>query len=206
MKLILQPRYRMVLFALLAVGLAAWSPAESAAQSSETRMGFSLVAGAGVFVAQDKEYYADIAADLYPEVGFLVDVEFIRAGLKFGLIYRKTEVSEWYEDWYGEHYYYDEFTRAYMPVQAELLIAPRTGMGVSPYVGLSPGAFVSIGDDEDHLFAISVKAGLEFDIEPLLLYGDLRYTFAERAVTYGDNIQAGGFMIVFGGGIRLGTS
>jgi len=171
--------------------------------NGQTRMGIAGTVGAGLFVASDKEYYGGISTDLYPEVGIQLDVSMIRLGLKFAYIYRKVELYMW--GWDGNSYwdYYYEYTLSYLPVQAEFLIAPLSGQEISPYAGLMVGLFIATGDNEDHLPALSPKLGLEANLEPLLVYGDIRYTYAP----HGDaDANAGGFMLVLGMGIRLGLS
>jgi len=165
-------------------------------------------AGVGLFVAADKDYYGGIQTDLYPEIGGQIGISLIRIGLKAAYIYRKAEMMVWVYDPYFDDYYYDyyEYTLAYLPVQGELLIAPLDAMYdmpiISPYIGVMIGSFIPTGDNDDGLFALSLKAGSDINVEPLFLYGDIRYTWANHDYGY-DTINAGGFMIVGGMGLRL---
>lgn len=172
-------------------------------------MGFSATAGGGLFVAADKKYYGDISVDVYPEVGFQIDVSLVRLGLMTGLIYRKME--QWgfyyYDDYYSDPYYsnyHREYTLAFLPVQAQILIAPLSGgkdYMFSPYIGLMAGAFIPVGDNDSTLPAFSGKLGAEFVLSPIILYGDVRYTYAKD-----EDRDAGGVMLVVGGGLRFGTT
>lgn len=158
-------------------------------------------AGAGLFVAADKDYYGGISTDLYPEIGAALDISIIRLGLKFGYIYRKVTIDEWFWDGWNYYSYHLEYTLAYLPVQGEILIAPLRGQTATPYFGLMVGAFIPTGDNDKVVPAISPKLGLEMNLEPLLVYGDIRYTYAP----YSDiDRNVGGFMIVVGMGLRLG--
>jgi hypothetical protein len=161
-----------------------------------TRFGISGVAGGGVFVAADKDYYHDISADIYPEIGIMMDLSVVRAGVKVGWIYRKVEW--WFYPYHGS------YTLSFLPVQLDLLVAPLSGHMITPYVGISPGVFIPVGDNEDVLPAISLKLGMELVGGPFLLYGDLRYTYAKED-NYRESINAGGVMLVIGGGIRVGS-
>ncbi len=199
--------------ALLCVFAVTLIPSVSHAQ----QMGVSFVGGLGLFVVSDKDVYADIAADLYPEVGLMIDVSIIRAGVKAGLIYRSYEEWSTYYDPYNYNPYYDEYTRSFVPLQLDLQIAPLIGSDITPYVGIMPGIFISVGDDDENPLAISIKGGLEFKMEPLILYGDLRYTYAKAdlpkltlnpwggGVGRVEDVDLGGFMIVVGGGLRFGS-
>lgn len=142
--------------------------------SAQPRSGITASGGAGLFVAADKDYYMGISTDLYPELGIQLDASLIRLGLKCGLIYRKKEIWSWYG--------YEEYTLSYLPVQAEFLIAPLDMMSkdnlLSPYVGLMAGAFIAIGDNDETLPAFSLKLGSEIHLDPLMAYGDIRYTYA----------------------------
>jgi len=166
----------------------------------EVRMGVAGTAGAGIFVAQDKDYYAGISADLYPELGLQLHVDMIRAGLKVAYIYRKVERYTWGNYYYD--YYYDEYkyTLSYVPIQTEILLAPMIYEGLSPYAGIMGGMFIAAGDNTENFPAVSPKLGLEYKTNPILVYGDMRYTWASK-----DNIDAGGFMLVVGFGIYLGN-
>jgi len=159
-------------------------------------------AGAGLFVVAEKDYYGGIQTDLYPEIGGQIGISLIRVGLKAAYIYRKVEIMEWSYD-----YYYDyEYTLAYLPLQGELLLAPLDAMPniqiISPYIGAMIGCFIPTGDNDDALFAFSLKAGSDINVEPLFLYGDIRYTWANHDIGY-QTVNAGGLMIVGGMGLRL---
>lgn len=178
--------------------------------SAQTRVGITAGAGVGLFVVADKDYYGDISADLYPEIGFQLDASLIRLGLKFAYIYRKAErmgFYSYYDPYWGWQYdyYYYEYTLSYLPVQAEFLIAPLDAVSkdnlLSPYIGLMAGAFIATGDNDETLPAFSIKLGSEVHLDPLVAYGDIRYTWAPH-----DDVNAGGFMIVAGLGLRLGLS
>lgn len=166
-------------------------------------MGVSLVGGLGLFVVSDEDFYGDIAVDLYPEAGIMIDVSMIRVGVKAGLIYRKEES---YVSW-GYGMSYTEYTRSFIPLQLDLQIAPLVDSDITSYVGIMPGIFISVGDDDESPLAISIKGGLEFKLEPLILYGDLRYTYAnfDFDSPFVDDVNAGGFMAVIGGGLRFGS-
>jgi len=163
------------------------------------RTGISAKAGAGLFVAADKDYYFGISTDLYPELGFQLDVSLIRLGLKFGYIYRKEEIYwGWYEHW--------KYTLSYLPAQFEFLIAPLDIILkrpiFSPHIGLMAGAFIATGDNDKSLPAFSIELGSELHIvDPFLLYGDFRYTYAPN-----NDVNAGGLMIVAGMGVQLSFS
>jgi len=185
---------------------------------AKTRLGITAGAGCGLFIAADKEYYGDISTDLYPEIGFQLDASLIRLGLKCAYIYRKVERWGYYSyydphwGWYEESYWY-EYTLSYLPAQFEVLIAPLDARSqdniISPYVGLMAGAFIATGDNDKTLPAFSIKAGSEIHLDPLVLYGDIRYTYApheEGAGLERGTVNAGGVMIVAGIGLRLDLS
>lgn len=165
-----------------------------------TRMGITGLMGAGLFVAADKDYYGGISTDLYPEIGLQIDVSMLRLGIRAGYIYRKVEFFTWI--WYPSSSW--EYTLAYVPLQAEILLAPMSGQIVTPYVGVAPGVFIPAGDNDDALFTASIKLGLEASLEPLIMYGDIRYTYA-RHDTGLESADAGGVMLIVGGGVRLGN-
>jgi len=166
----------------------------------QMKIGIAGTAGAGLFVAQDKDYYAGISADLYPELGLQLHVEMFRGGLKVGYIYRKVEEYSWYYNSYGDWYSEYKYTLSFVPVQAEILLAPMIYEGLSPYAGIMGGMFIAAGDNTENFPAISPKIGLEYKTSPILVYGDLRYTWASK-----NSVDAGGVMLVVGFGIYLGT-
>lgn len=170
---------------------------------AQIRVGITAGAGAGLFIASDKDYYGGISTDLYPEIGFQLDASFIRLGLRFAYIYRKIEETYW---WYDYSYHW-EYTVSYLPAQFEFLIAPLDAISkdnlISPYAGLMAGAFIATGDNNKTLPAFSLKLGSELHLDPLMAYGDVRYTYAPNSDA---DVNAGGFMIVAGLGLRLGLS
>lgn len=192
--------------AMILISLSTAAGQTAGKKSSGTRMGISGLAGAGIFFATDDDYYFNEGTDLYPEIGLQLDVSLVRMGIKAAAIYRKYEAWGWYSDPYGYYSYHDEYTIAFIPVQAEFLIAPLSAMmksDITPYFGFMAGAFIPVGDNDEVLFAPSIKAGMEFSLEPLILYGDLRYTYAKDS---NRELNAGGVMLVVGAGLRLGTS
>ena len=171
------------------------------------KIGVSGGFGAGLFIASDEDYYGGIRTDLYPEMGLQLNISLVRLGVKFAYIYRKIEISgyySWYDPYYGwqyDYYYYD-YTLAYLPIQGEFLIAPLDATAknilISPYFGFMTGVFVPTGDNEDVLSAFSIKLGSDINLEPLFMYGDIRYTYASH-----NDTNAGGFMVVCGMGVRF---
>jgi len=90
-----------------------------------------------------------------------------------------------------------------MPIQGEIMYFPTSGNegGVaSPFVALMLGEYVQIKnkkfDDVDP--AVSIRAGLEFSLEPVYLYYDLRFTHAGKFASY-----YGGFATTIGIGLYL---
>lgn len=157
---------------------------------------FQAGVGAGVFVASDDDSYMGINADLYPEVRLQIGVSMIRLGARVGAIYRKREIT-----WSGAYSGYEEYTMAFLPVQAEVLLAPFDiwpNALIRPYVGALGGAFLPVGDNDETIPALSGIVGADVPLQFVFLYGDLRYTFASHDGDYG------GFMAVIGMGLRLG--
>lgn len=153
--------------------------------------------GFGLFAAQDKDYYSESSTGIYSEIGVALDVSIVRLGFKIGYIFQSVGVIEVNDrvDTLGA------YTLSYLPVQGEILFSPFRGQAVTPYAGLMVGAFIPTGDNDYVLPAISPKFGLEMNLEPIFVYGDIRYTYAP----YSDlDINAGGFTIVLGMGLRLG--
>ncbi len=189
---------------------------------AKTRLGVSAGAGTGLFIATDKDYYAGVSTDLYPEIGFQLDASLVRLGLKFAYIYREVkrwEYYSYYDPYWGwtDFSYYEHYTLSFLPVQAEFLIAPldatKQDNTISPYVGLMAGAFIATGDNKKTLPAFSIKLGSEVHFQPLILYGDIRYTYAPDKTVTGIGYErgsktknAGGVMIVAGIGLRLDLS
>jgi len=183
------------IFVITFIIIMAFVPAISMAQ---TAISFTFAGGAGLFIAQDKDYYAGISTDLYPEIGMQLNVTIIKLGLKAGFIYRKITESGY--SYYGTYYssYSYEYTFAFIPAQGEFLIAPLGRNIISPYAGMMAGAFIPVGDNDKVLVAISPKVGGELNFGPFAPYGDIRYTYAKDG-----DWNAGGFMIVIGLGIKL---
>jgi len=173
--------------------------------NSQTRTGISLMGGMGLFVAADQDYYYGIKTDAYPELAFQADMSLIRLGLHFGFIYRKFELGQFFFDpSTGSSFSYQESVLSFIPIQAEIGIAPLDALSgehlVSPFVSLLGGVFIPAGDNDEILPAFTLRAGLEAHLEPLIGFGDIRYTFSSD-----DGTNAGGFFVMIGGGIRLGN-
>lgn len=161
--------------------------------------------GIGLFVVDDQDYYYGIKTDAYPELAFQADISLIRLGLHFGFIYRKFELEQYYYDPFtGSYYSYQEAILSFIPIQAEIGIAPLDALPgehiVSPFVSLLVGAFLPAGDNDETLPAFTFRAGLEGHLDPLIGFGDIRYTLASD-----DGTNAGGFYIMIGGGLRIGN-
>lgn len=165
--------------------------------------GVSLSGGLGLFISTDDAVYFDTSVDLYPEVGGSIDISMLRLGLKAGLIYRELEVEGYYYDPYYYNDFYYDYTIAFIPVQAELLLAPLAAGKVlptfSPYVGGMVGAFIPVGDNDETIPAFSVKAGADINMDPIFLYLDGRYTHAPK-----DSRNYGGIILMAGAGLRFG--
>lgn len=179
------------------------SPFLASQSMGETRVGISATGGLGVFVPAEKDYYMGSGADLYPEIALQMDVSMIRAGLRLGYIWRKKT-----EEYYSYYNYSSwEYTVSFLPAQAEICIFPldliKPDTIISPYVGLMAGAYIATGDNDKTLPAFSIKLGSEMRLEPFVAYGDIRYTLANDSRV---DMNAGGFMIVCGLGLRYGTS
>lgn len=184
------------------------------------RMGATALGGVGIFVPADDAVYNDVSVDLYPEIGLQIDVSALRLGLKVGWIYNRISYYEEYYDDFGYWYDTGEYTRSYIPLQAEVLVAPLDLVMedpiLSPYAGVMAGTFLSIGDVDDTSPAFSVKVGSEIRWDPIVLYGDIRYTWAmtdsgswsgNPYIYYSrDDVNVGGWMIVVGMGLRLDLS
>lgn len=176
-------------------------------------VGISMSAGAGVFVAADEVVYGGIGTDLYPEIGGDLEFSMVRLGLKVGAIYRKYEIAYDYDYYYSSHTY----TMAFLPVQAELLLAPLAGgkklPTISPYIGGMAGVFVPVGDNDEVVPAFSLKAGADLNFEPIFIYGDVRYTHASKDVQNSNpflqdhsvDSDFGGVMVICGIGFRFGS-
>jgi len=183
--------------------------AAAPAARAETRFGVSGLAGLGLFVAAEDELYGNVAADIYPEVAMRIDVSALRFGGRFGFIYRNFEAIIFeYDPYSGYSYsYVEDFTRSFIPVQAEFLVAPLDLMSTdpvfSPYFGGLAGYFVSVGDDDKSVPALSLVAGAEIHFDPVVAYLDARYTRAKSDDYFDANF--GGVTIVAGFGLRLGT-
>lgn len=173
---------------------------------SQTRTGISLQVGMGLFAVADEEYYFGIKTDAYPELAFQSDMSLIRLGLRFGFIYRKYELSYSFFDPFSGRYYssYQEATLSFIPIQAEIGIAPLDALPgehiVSPFVSILGGVFIPTGNNDETLLAFTLRAGLEGHLDPLLGFADIRYTIASDGDT-----NAGVFFIMVGGGLRLGN-
>ncbi len=186
---------------------------------NKTRIGIAGTIGGGLFITADQDFYGGIGVDIYPELGIMIDYSMIRLGLKTGLIYRKHELYFEYSDSWGNYYSdYSEYTLAFLPIQGEVLIAPLSGQDITPFVGIMAGMFLAVGDNEENGIAISPKVGLEASFDPIIFYGDVRYTYAPitsevylgdyknfQTPQYGSfDVDAGGLIFTLGIGIRLG--
>ena len=194
-------------FTVLTIGLFITMTLPSMAQNT---LGITASAGLGAFISTNKDYYGGISTDIYPELGGELNISLVRLGLKAGLIYRKysytgyTAVYSYGYNGYSYNYepFNSTFKQVFIPVQAELLIAPPIGSGdfvFSPYFGGMIGEFIAAGDNSNSLFAISFKVGGEIALGGVVIpYGDIRYTIANDG-----GANAGGIMIVVGMGVRI---
>lgn len=193
------------IFALVLLsGLFVLIGVQHALAQTQTRVGISANFGLGVFVSQNRNAYLGIKTDLYPEAGVQLDLSLLRLGLKAGLIYRKSKIL-FFDPRFGN--FEESFTIAFVPIQAEILLAPLDAIDpdtdFSPYFGLMGGVFVAAGDNDETVGTVSFKLGSELRLASFaILFGDIRYTFADFDAAFEDNL--GGVIVMAGLGIRLG--
>lgn len=193
------------LIAILACG------ASGPAACSDLALTGSL--GLGGLFPSSPELYGDRSALFYPEARAQFEMPFLRLGARVARI--GSTQQEWRltrccpEEWERLNY-----TRAFVPVQGELLLAPGgvpMGSGkLRAYAGFALGAYVATGDNQINELSPEIVLGLDLLFDPTLVYGDLRYSFPETpgpqtgpgaVVQYG-NIGAGGVTAVIGVGLR----
>jgi hypothetical protein len=172
-----------------------------------TRLGVSGSLGGGLFFPSDQSIYTDVVtnalygdliADPYPEVGLQLRASTIRTGLRVGFLHHMYASPDPGCDPGGIVMACGE-TLTLLPVQLEYLVAPMKYGVFSPYAGALVGALIPIGSHHPPIAAVSPKIGIEGRLDPLLIHGDIRYTWARR-----DGVDYGGFLMVMGVGFYFG--
>jgi hypothetical protein len=181
------PQYiKYLLIAMAAISMAA----SCGAYAKDASMELSPQVGLGYATIRENADYAygyqdenESGGTIYPELGLQLRSSLLSLGGRIGYLWD------------------DNNTEGFLPIQIELGIYPlemlREDPVFQPFLSFLVGGFLAIGPyNEVSAFAITGRLGLELQMKPFLLYGDIRYAHAS---VYDENVS--GMQIVFGSGV-----